>query len=110
MHSRLISFLTRYDILYENQFGFQKGKSTTYAILNLNQKIIKAIEEKKVPISIFLDFAKAFDTVNHSILLDKLHHYGIRGVAFNWFKSYLSNRYQLVEVNGKQSVKSKAVY
>ena len=106
MHQRLTSFLNRFDILFENQFGFQKGKSTSQAILSLNKKIIDAIEKKKVPISIFLDFAKAFDTVNHSILLDKLYHYGIRGAAFNWFQSYLSDRHQIVEVNGKKSNKS----
>ena len=106
MHLRITKFLIRYNILFENQFGFQKGKSTAQAILNVSKKIIDAIENKKVPISIFLDFAKAFDTVNHEILLKKLYHYGIRGVAHEWFKSYLSNRIQIVEINGKQSDKS----
>ena len=86
--------------IYPHQYGFQKGNSTSLAIMDLQNKIINAIEEKKPSVSIFLDFAKAFDTVNHKILLSKLEYYGIRGVQLNWFKSYLTERPEKVESGG----------
>ena len=69
------------------------GRSTDHAILDLITNKIKAIENREKSCSIFLDFAKAFDTVNHEILLKKLKYYGIRGLPLNWFKSYLSGKY-----------------
>ena len=98
MHKR---FLDKYDLLYEHQYGFQK-KSIEHAILDLNFNIIKTIEkiEKKEKVcTIFPDFAKAFDTVNHKILLNKLEHFGIRSTPLNWFESYLSNRQQYVKIS-----------
>ena len=98
MHQRIIKFITKHKILYEHQFGFQKGKSTEHAILDVYNKIIESIQENKVPTCVFLDFAKAFDTVNHDILIAKLHHYGIRGLPQQWLKSYLENRKQCVQI------------
>ena len=72
-------------------------KSTELAILDLQDKIIDTLEKGEIPCSIFLDFV-AFDMVNHSILLGKLHYYGIRGDVLNWFTSYLSDRKQCVSV------------
>ena len=66
-------------------------------------KISSAIDNNELTIGIFIDLSKAFDTVNHQILLDKLSYYGIRGVAFNWFVSYLSNRHQFVQFNDTSS-------
>merc|ERR1712168_742219 len=88
---------------YENQYGFQKGLSTEYAINSLLNNIIQCLENKEVGFCILLDFAKAFDTVNHEILLDKLNYYGIRGTAQKWFKSYLSERQQCTEIGNVQS-------
>ena len=68
-------------------------------------KIQKAIEKRNYSCGIFLDFSKAFDTVNHKILLEKLHHYGIRGIANEWFTSYLNSRQQMVSVNNVSSNK-----
>ena len=98
MYNRLISFIEKYNVIFEHQFGFQKNKSTTLAIMDLYHKIIDSMENKKTPSCIFLDFAKAFDTVNHNILLNKLEYYGIRGTSLNWFKSYLNNRIQRVSI------------
>ena len=103
LHKRITSFLDRYDILYKHQYSFQRGKSTEHAILDLHNNIIKAVESREKSCSIFLDFAKAFDTVNHDIVLEKLKYYGIRGLPINWFKSYLSDRYQCVRINNAKS-------
>ena len=81
MYERLFNFLNKNKILYDHQFGFQKKKSTSVAILGTYTKLIDSIEQKKFPCSVFLDFAKAFDAVNHDILLQKLEYYEIRGVA-----------------------------
>ena len=99
MQTRLVKYLEVHKVIYQHQFGFQKNKSTNLAILDAHAKIIKAIENKNIACSVFLDFANAFDTVNHDILLGKLTHYGIRGIANMWFESYLKNRYQKVKIS-----------
>ena len=103
MYSRIINFIEKHDILYKKQFGFQKGMSTEYAVNSLVSNIVKCLESTEVGFCILLDFAKAFDTVNHEILLDKLEYYGIRGIALDWFKSYLSDRMQCTEIGHIQS-------
>ena len=103
MHKRLYTFLLQHNILFENQFGFRKNNSTTYALIDLTEKIKDTIENKKFGCGVFIDIRKAFDTVNSKILLQKLEHYGIRGTALTWFKSYLSNRKQYVFLSGESS-------
>ena len=103
MYNRLIPFLKKYKILYEFQFGFRKLHSTYMAVMTLIDKIIKCLEEGEHVVGVFLDFSKAFDTVDHVILLEKLNHYGIRGAALDWFKSYLNNRKQYVTYNNVAS-------
>ena len=73
------------------------------ALLLLIDELTKALENKDYVVGIFLDFSKAFDTVDHDILLCKLEHYGIRGSALNWFASYLMGRRQYVTYNGTSS-------
>ena len=70
------------------------------ALVILLEKITTALDNMEYSVCILIDFRKAFDTVDHTILLDKLYHYGIRGIAFDWIKSYLSNRQQKVSYNG----------
>ena len=106
IYRRLIKFFDRYRIFYNKQFGFRAKHSTTLAILSLIDKIHNAIEGNAFSCGIFLDFSKAFDTVNHEILLSKLEYYGIRGIVKQWFVSYLSNRKQFVSIG---SVKSDAM-
>ena len=72
-------------------------------MLDLTENVRKAIDENKFAVGVFVDLQKAFDTVDHEILLKKLNHYGIRGIANKWFNSYLSDRYQFVTTNGKES-------
>ena len=103
MHKQLYDFLQEHNILFQNQFGFRKNNSTTFALLQITEKIKETIDNKKYGCGIFIDLSKAFDTVNHEILLRKMEHYGIRGVALDWFTSYLSNRKQYVYLNGEPS-------
>jgi hypothetical protein len=103
IYSRLISFIKKYNVLYRRQYGFQKGMSTEYALIDIQENILKSLENKEIPCCLFLDFAKAFDTVNHSILLQKLNHYGIRGTALSLIESYLTDREQCVQLNNTTS-------
>ena len=103
MYKRLIEFLDKHNILIENQFGFRSGRSTTHATMLITDKIQRAIEAKLYSCGMFLDLSKVFDTVDHSILLAKLEHYGIRGIANEWFRSYLTNRQQFVSFNNSDS-------
>ena len=100
IHPRLYNFLELHNILYENQFGFRKDNSTIYALMQITERIKESINNGKFGCGIFIDLRKAFDTVNHDILLLKLEHYGIRDNMLNWFKSYLSNIKQYVYLNG----------
>ena len=95
-----MSYLLKFNILNENQFGFQQNKSTSHGILNLVHEINSSLKNKDFCTTIFLDLAKAFDTVDHCILLGKLEKLGIRGPLLHWFKSYLSHRYQCVSIDG----------
>ena len=103
VYNRLLKFLNKYNILSDSQYGFRKNNSTAYALTYLYDKISSAIDNKEITVGIFIDLSKAFDTVDHKILLEKLEHYGIRGVALSCVKSYLSNREQFVDLNGQCS-------
>ena len=99
MYNRLIDYINENKLLYKFQFGFQKGKSTYMALIMLVDKISEALDKGELVIGVFLDFSKAFDTVDHAILIEKLNIYGIRGVNNEWFKNYLSIRQQYVTYN-----------
>ena len=103
VYKRLYSFLNIHNCIYELQFGFRAGHSTNHALFSLTEKIRVALDTGNFACGIFVDFQKAFDTVDHEILLKKLEYYGVRGVANNWFKSYLTNRKQFVSINGFDS-------
>jgi hypothetical protein len=106
MYSRLLSFINRHKILYKYQFGFRENHSTNMALIILIDKIASAIDKGEQVLGVFLDFQKAFDTVNHVILLKKLHKYGIRGIAFQWLSDYLDNRQQFVSFSCYESEKN----
>ena len=93
MYNRLRSFLDEHKTLFSYQFGFRKSHSTYMALMTLMDNLINFLDNGEYVIGIFLDFSKAFDTVDHGILLQKLSSYGVRGEALLWFQSYLSNRY-----------------
>ena len=103
MHKRLSQFLEICEVLFCMQFGFRTGHSTDHALISLTETIKSSLDKNRFGCGIFIDLQKAFDTVNHDILLKKLEHYGIRGTALSWFQSYLSNRKQFVSINGHSS-------
>ena len=103
MYKRLYTFLNNNNIIYNLQFGFRQQYPTSHALINITENIRKALDVGKIGCGVFVDLQKAFDTVDHQILLAKLNHYGICGVSNYWFKSYLSNRSQFVSINGYHS-------
>ena len=103
MHKRLNDFFENFHCLYPLQFGFRSNHSTSSALINVTEKIRKALDSGNHVCSILIDLQKAFDTIDHDILFSKLHYYGVRGVALSWFKSFLSNRSQRVSVSGIKS-------
>ena len=104
MVKRLIAFIDKNKILSKHQYGFRQNRSTEHAIIDFVDKITKAIDQGKFSVGIFLDLLKAFDTINHKILIRKLDHYGVRGVAKKWFENYLSIiTYIEVKYNGVKS-------
>ena len=91
MHKTLVSFPDTNNIITKHQFGFRSGLSTFLALNQLHNYILRLNDSGQYTCGIFIDLKKAFDTVNHKILLDKLDHYGIRGLALDFFTSYLKN-------------------
>ena len=95
--------MTENNFIYDLQFGFRQNVSTAHALINLTENIRQALDEGYIGYGIFVDLQKAFDTVDHEILLAKLNHYGICGVSNGWFRSYLSDCQQYVSINGYDS-------
>ena len=92
MHRRLSNFLDKNKLTYSLQFGFRQNYSTSYAIIHLTETIKQSLDQGLFSCSIFVDLQKAFDTVDHDILLGKLEHYGRRGITNKWFETYLKDR------------------
>ena len=109
IHKRLIKFTDKYKIIYESQYGFHSKRSCEHAMLELIGKILQNKNNKQHSCAIFLDLSKAFDTLNHKVLIKKLEIYGIRGICRDWFISYLENRSLVCKLNTAENsiVKSK---
>ena len=110
IHSRTTAFLEKHSLLLPTQFGFRRNHSTTHALLDVVTSCYDNINDTNYTALLFLDLKKAFDTVKHEILIHKLEHYGIRGVALDFFSSFLTNRFQYVSLHHSQSSKKLITY
>lgn len=100
---QLYSYFNINNLLYDSQYGFRHLHSTEFSALEVTDSIYQNLDNKKSPLAVYLDLSKAFDTIDHSILLHKLSYYGVKGTALNWFTSYLTNRQQYVQFNSEAS-------
>ena len=98
IYNRLTSYIKKHELLYSSQYGFRKGHSTQHAILDIVNDIQTNMNQRLLSCGVFIDLKKAFDTVDHDILLDKLNHYGFLGIINDWFSSYLKSRTQTTQV------------
>ena len=97
MHTRIYNFLNKFNCIYELQFGFRNKHSTNHALIQITEKIRKAVDDNNFACGVFVDLQKAFDTVNHQILLDKLKYYGIRGTPLSWFATFFTKQNTICE-------------
>ena len=111
MYKRIANFIENNNLLYNGQYGFRSAHSTQHAILDIINQIQNNMEKSMFSCAVFIDLKKAFDTdsVNHSILLDKLQFYGIRGIIHEWVSSYLNGRTQTTQIGDSISDKEKIV-
>ena len=103
IHKQLSSYFDEYGLFFPNQYGFRPKHSTEYAALELIDRIINEMDKNEIPIDIFLDLSKAFDTIDHTILLHKLTYYGLEDSTLRLFESYLKNRKQYTEIEESKS-------
>ena len=103
IQKRLFNLLNYNNCPYNCRFGFRNHHSPNHALISITEKIQKAIDDGKLAWGVFLDFQKAFETVNHDILLDKLEHYGITSIPLKLFKTYLTERTQYTAINNNTS-------
>lgn len=103
VYVKLSKFLETENILFPSQYGFRKHHSTIHGVVEFIQHTVQSYDNKSNTLSVLLDLSKAFDTIDHNILLYKLKYYGVRGTALKWFQSYLFNRRQFVCFNGTKS-------
>lgn len=100
---RISDFLDKHNLITKHQYAFRKNMSTQLALLEQKELILNNFEERLLTLGVFVDFSKAFDSINHDLLLSKLNHYGIRGIALDLIRSYLGHRQQFVQVNSFKS-------
>ena len=103
VHLQVYDYFVKNDLFFDSQYGYRKNHSTEYAALELIDRLHTSLDNGNLPIAIFLDLSKAFDTISHTILLEKLKKYGFDSMALKWFASYLSNRMQCVEYKSTMS-------
>ena len=99
VYNRLYKFCHKNKVIYTSQYGFRPNHSTEHALLEFQNRIVNNLSSKCLSAGVFMELSKAFDTINHDILLAKLEHYGIRGIPHEWFRSYLVKRQQYVSFN-----------
>ena len=97
-YNQLLNYIKKHAILNHNKYGFRKNHTNDMALIDITDKISRAIDNRLYSADIFRDLSKAFDTADHLILLSKLEHYGIRGMPLEWFQNYLSSRQKFVNL------------
>ena len=102
-HIQLSNYFTQNKLFHHSQYGFREDPSTELAALELVDRIHLDLDKRKYPIAIYMDLSKAFDTLDHNILLNKLKYYGVKNTELSWFQSYLTERSQYVEINSHTS-------
>ena len=107
VYDQVYAHFINQSFLFNSQYGFRKDHSTEFATLELINRLFEFLDNGSNPLAVFLDLSKAFDTINHNILLQKLHKYGFSNIELNWFRSYLSNRLQYVSFDNLSSNMSK---
>ena len=110
MYNRLVTFIEKYKLINDLQFGFRKDRSAYMAVIEAVDTVTNALDRGETVVGVSLDLSKAFDTVNHMMLMEKCDKYGIRGVAKKWSISYLNGRKQYVSYNGMKSNKGMISY
>ena len=103
VHKQITKYFKENKLFYKSQYGFRDEHSTELASVELIDRVMEAFQKKRSPLAIYMDLSKAFDTLDHKILTHKLEYYGIKGKELNWFKSYLSDRKQFVEIDSVRS-------
>ena len=103
MIQKTLFILGKYYFLSENQFGFRPKHSTIDAIIQFTNQITEAFDNKETSVGLFCDLSNAFDTIDHSILIQKLHYYGIRGLTLQFIQSYLTERKMYVQIEQSKS-------
>ena len=103
MQKRLLNFFEKNNSIYKGQYGFRPRHSCEHALLDAQNYLLHTLDKKEIALLLLIDFSKAFDMVDHEILLNKLYFYGVRGLAHDWLRSYLFDRSQYVSINGKKS-------
>ena len=101
--TQLYEYFDKNNLLYSSQYGFRKKHSTEMAGLELTDRILKDIDNKDASLTIFMDLSKAFDTLDHQILSNKLKYYGVNDTPLKWFSNHLTGRQQCVEIDGNRS-------
>ena len=100
---QVYEYFEKNKLLYDSQYGYRQSHSTETACLEIIDRLHRQLDQNKTPLCIFIDLSKAFDTLDHAILLSKLEYYGLQQNTLNWFRSYLFNRKQYVEIEGYKS-------
>lgn len=101
--ARMDSFIEKHNVLTDSQYGFRSSRSTSMALIDLIEELTTSVDSKKYALGVFIDLKKAFDTIDHEILLHKMDRYGFRGVGLEWIKSYIENRQQFVQLGEYRS-------
>jgi len=103
LYHRVYSYLTKDNLIDKRQYGFRENHATVLAITTIYDELLRNFDNKLITCSLFLDLSKAFDCCDHEILLDKLYHYGIRGISHKLFSNFLHNRMQCRKIGAFKS-------